>query len=232
MASIYVDIDTGQVKAMLDDMKSKLTVEQFDRLMARSLNEVGKRIKKPVEEESEKYYYAPKGFVKNSIKPPKLRGGGGQWECDIPLEGPRGTIGGTFRAEGGYYGGNPPAYKITADIVRGVESTLPDSMPSYGGQPAFRNVNEDYDELDRLQREKKKPGKQRKLAATAKAAKYKNGVKGIAMTRTGGSRLPIVSVAGLAAPQMPMNRAAPEVERRVLKLLDEQVTHNFSYMFG
>lgn len=232
MASIYIDIDTGRVKAMLDDMKSKLTVEQFDRLMRWSLKDVGDRIKKPVEVASERYYYAPKGFVRNSIKPPKLKGGGGDWQCIVPLEGPKGTIGGTFVAGGGHYGWNPPKYKVTAKIVRGVQSTLPDSMPSYGGQPPFRNVNADYDEMKELEREKKKPGKRRKLAKTAKAAKYKNDVTGIAMTRTGNGRFPIRSIAGLAAPQMPMNRAAPEVERHVLARLEERTTHYFDHLFG
>lgn len=208
MASIYIDIDTGRVKAMLDDMKSKLTVEQFDRLMSQSLRDVGKRMKKPIKDESVKYYEITPGFITKAIKPPKLEGGGGQWRCDIPLLGPKGHIGGTFKAEGGHYGWNPPKYKITAHIVKGAKSTLPDAMPSQGGQPPFRNVGKG-----------RGGGTARKIGT-------------LAMTRSGGGRFPIQSVSGLAAPQMPMNRARPEIERELLERLEERTTHYFDHLFG
>ena len=52
------------------------------------------------------------------------------------------------------------------------------------------------------------------------------------MTRKGKDRLPIERVSALALPQMPMNRAEPEVERAALDLLEKRVVHNFSHMFG
>ena len=54
---------------------------------------------------------------------------------------------------------------------------------------------------------------------------------GVAFTRRGPDRLPIVSVKGLAVPQMPLNRAASPTQDRILELAEERLEHNFQYMF-
>lgn len=200
MAGIYIDVDTSDVGRLLRQMRNQLTPEQFDKLMRRTLREAG-RIKRPIIRESVKYYDVPSDFVRKGIGTPRIEGGGGNLRCVVPLKGPKGTIGGTFKASGGHYGGNPPAYRIRANIVRGQVSTLPTRLANQGGQPPFRNT----------------------------------GAKGIGntvMTRKGSGRFPLEHVSGLAMPQMPMNRARPELTADILERLEKRAIHNFNYLFG
>lgn len=52
------------------------------------------------------------------------------------------------------------------------------------------------------------------------------------VTRAGKSRYPLYTVAGLALPQMPLNKGKDETRERILQLCEERVAHNFEYMFG
>lgn len=54
---------------------------------------------------------------------------------------------------------------------------------------------------------------------------------GVAMTRRGPGRFPIVSVKGLAVPQMPLNRAASGTQDRILEIAEERLAHNFGRLF-
>ena len=55
---------------------------------------------------------------------------------------------------------------------------------------------------------------------------------GVAFTRRTAARLPIVRVAGLGLPQMPLNRSADEVQDQILQLAGQRLEHNFMHMFG
>ena len=55
---------------------------------------------------------------------------------------------------------------------------------------------------------------------------------GVAFTRRTQARLPIVRVAGLGVPQMPLNRSAEEVQDQILDLAGRRLEHNFMHMFG
>ena len=55
---------------------------------------------------------------------------------------------------------------------------------------------------------------------------------GVAFTRRTEARLPIVRVAGLGVPQMPLNRSADETQDQILELCGNRLEHNFMYMFG
>lgn len=141
MAATYLYVDASDLSDLLDSMKSKLTPANFDRLMRRSLNEVGKRSKKPIREAVQLEYEAPTSWVNAGIKNARISGGGGTVLCTIPLIGAKGNIGSTFKAGGGAPGWNPPKYRVTARIVKGGASTLPSSMSHQGGQPPFRNTS-------------------------------------------------------------------------------------------
>ena len=56
--------------------------------------------------------------------------------------------------------------------------------------------------------------------------------KGMAFTRRTKKRFPIVRVAALAVPQMPMNRSKPGVTSALLEYTQQRLEHNFMYMFG
>lgn len=140
MAVTYLYVDASELTGLLDSMADQLTPGNFDRLMRRTLNEVGKRSKKPIREAVQMEYEAPFGWVNRGIKNAIISGGGGTVLCTIPLMGEKGNIGSTFGARGGARGWNPPKYSVTARIVKGASSKLPDSMSHQGGQPPFRNT--------------------------------------------------------------------------------------------
>lgn len=138
MASVYMD--TSEMDALLKRMQTKLTNAQFDRLMRRTLHDVGSHTRTVTKREIPREYNVDKSFVNNGVKKYKIKGSGGNLQCDIPVIGPKGHIGGTFPAIGSWYGWNPPSYEIKAQILKGKTSKLPGRMPNQGGQPPFRNM--------------------------------------------------------------------------------------------
>lgn len=56
--------------------------------------------------------------------------------------------------------------------------------------------------------------------------------KGLAFTRRTKARLPIVCVAALAVPQMPMNRSDTKVQEALLDFAGKRLDHNFMHMFA
>lgn len=197
---VYMYVDASELCGLLEYMASKLTPENFDRLMRRSLNEVGKRSRKPIREAVMSQYEVPAGWVNNGIKNAIISGGGGSIICRIPLISAKGKIGGVFGAGGGGPGWATryAKFPVTAKIVKGATSVLPSIMYSYGGQPPFINTSCGFGPA----------------------------------TRAGADRGPVMSIAGLALPQMPMNRAYPETEAKIVALTEKRVLHNFSHMFG
>lgn len=141
MGAVYLNIDASELNGLLASMASQLTPDNFERLMRRSLNEVGKRSKKPIREAVQMEYEAPFAWVNKGIKNARISVGGGEVLCTIPLEGEKGNIGSTFKARGGARGWNPPKYRVTAKIVKGASSVLPSAMSHQGSQPPFRNIS-------------------------------------------------------------------------------------------
>lgn len=141
MAGGDLYIDASELDGLLKDMAGKLTPGNFDKLMRRSLNEVGRRSKKPIRKAVTGQYAVKAGWVNEGIKSAKVSGGGGEVSCVIPLVGAKGHIGGTFAASGGHPGWNPPKYRIRARIVKSGLSVLPAVMSHQGGQPPFINTS-------------------------------------------------------------------------------------------
>lgn len=135
-----IEIDTSDLDRMLDTMKMQVTPEKFDRIMRRTLNEVGNRSKAPITKAILAEYEAPKNWVRGAIKRADLSGGGGSVDCKIPVISVKGNVGSTFKAYGGHPGWHPPKYRVSAEIVKGKVSMLPANMGHQGGQPPFRNT--------------------------------------------------------------------------------------------
>lgn len=218
MANIALEINVDEVVALAEEVGGKLTVEQFDRLMYRTMREIGTKMKTIITKEIRKHYQADYGWVQSAIHAPEITGGGGSYQCLVPVIGEKGKIGGQFSAGGGAYGWNPPPYQVTAKILKGSTSVLPSTMASYGGQPPFRNIGSSR-KMTRKDGKGKLPAKASSLGA-------------LTWTRAGASRGPIEPVAGLAVPQMPVNRAAGGIENELIAYGRERVLHNFGQMFG
>ena len=228
MAATYLYVDASELTGLLDDMASKLTAGNFDGLMRRSLNEVGKRSKKIIREAIQAEYYASTSWVNSSIHNAQIEGGGGSILCRIPIISHKGKIGGEFAAGGGAYGWNPPAYRVTALIVKDGISVLPPKMTHQGGQPPFRNLGSKT--FTRTVTGKNGTKRAIKVNRKAPSQEPKKGTG--FLTRSGSSRFPVESMSGIAVPQMPLNRSRRETESRILDLTESRVTHNFSRIFG
>ena len=103
---------------------------------------------------------------------------------------------------GGTFGakGKKGSSVITAKVVKGQATTLPSIMKNQGGNPPFMVRN---------------------------SQSIKNG---LVFTRRTKNRLPIVRVVALAAPQMPMNRSAEDVQDEIVSYIEKRLEHNFLYM--
>lgn len=232
MAATYLYIDASELDGLLKEMASKLTPGQFDFLMRRSLNEVGKRSKKIIREGIQAEYYASTSWVNQSIRNAQIEGGGGSILCRIPVISEKGRIGGEFTAGGGAYGWesihNP--YRVTALIVKDGVSTLPPEMTHQGGQPPYRNLGSKT--FTRTVTQKDGTKKTTKVKRRPPKQEPGKGKGGGFWTRSGKGRFPVEPMSGIAVPQMPLNRSRGIVEPKIVSLLESRVVHNFSHIFG
>jgi len=145
VARVGVDlkIDTSEAVAIADMLSDRLSGEQLDRLMYRTLNETAKKVRTETKRVVVQDYAVTQAWVAAGIKNPKMGGGGGRWSCIIPMDSKRGVIGQTFSASGGHLdrrslrGGRRVPLKLRAQILRGKRSELPDKMAHQGGNPPF-----------------------------------------------------------------------------------------------
>ena len=75
---IYLTVDTSELDDLCDFMRERLSADNFDRLMRRTLNEVGKRSKKPIKDAVRSEYEAPSGWIGSAVKSARINGGGFQ----------------------------------------------------------------------------------------------------------------------------------------------------------
>lgn len=209
-----VRIDTSDAARKMRMLSAALSPNQMKQLERRVLRRTGRRVKTIVKREVPKEYHITPTVVGKDIKPMRMGGagvGGGDVSCAIPIEGKRHIIGGkTFPARGGRHGWKGvftgKRYKITAQIVRGVSSTLPTAMDDKGGNAPFRN----YD------------------AARLNNATFARHA-GAGMPP---NNKPISRVVGIAVPQMPMNRAEHAVQGEIGDFMQKRVEAEFNFIIS
>ena len=130
--NVVLKVDMTDLKGKMELCRNVLTQPHFEKLMYRTFNEVGKRAKTVIGQETTKDYVVTQQWVKSNIGHYQLSFGGGfPVTCKIPLKSHKGTIGGRFKA-----------YKlqkgVSSSIVRTGRSRLPAKMPDrLGGNPPF-----------------------------------------------------------------------------------------------
>ena len=200
--SIYVDASDLQDK--IDTCKSVLSRQNFEKLIKRTFNEVGKTAKTLIAKEASKRYQVPQAYVKSGIQNGKIEVGE-TVTLKIPLKSVKGSIGGRFKLTSASKRGK----WIKARIVKGQTSKLPPKMANQGGNPPFILY-----------------------ASKGVQGAKKVGNSEVVFTRRGPNRLPIVAVKGLAVPQMPLNLAADATRERMLETAEKRLESNFKFMFG
>ena len=212
---VTIEIDATDLQQKIAICRDALSRKGFERLMNRTFNEVGRRMRTPIAEETVKKYEVTQAWVKSQMLAPRITLGATP-TCVVPLKGHKGSIGGRFKArarKAGRVRGKSVAGKIVANIVKGDQSVMPPVMRNQGGNPPFMLYVQ-------------------KGVQGAKRIKPQGSSKEVAFTRRSSKRMPIVSVKGLAVPQMPLNRAASETQDRILEMAEKRLDHNFQYMFG
>lgn len=133
----WLYIDTSELDGTINTMRAAMTPEAFEKLMYRTLKEVGNRAKTPIARAVQEQYEVTQQWVKSAMGSPRLSVGGGV-QCVIPINGHRGSIGGRFHASGGRRRkGSGTKLPIRAHIVKGQTSIMPDTMAHQGGNPPF-----------------------------------------------------------------------------------------------
>ena len=134
--SHFIYIDVSDLDETVDKLRSALAPEAFERMMYRTLKEVGNRAKVPIARAVQDDYEVKQAWVKGAMGKPKMSVSDGV-QCVIPVDGHRGSIGGTYKASGGRVLKSTGKAKIRARIVKSQRSTLPEKMDHQGGQPPF-----------------------------------------------------------------------------------------------
>ena len=135
--NINLNIDTTQVQKIVNQVAQSLSPEQLDRLMYRTLKEVGNKTRTETGKAVAAEYAVTKGWAMGRMDAPKLGGGAGGWSCVIPMKDRRGNVGKTYRLMGWHKGSKSKLGSVRAKIYRGAASTLPSKMRTYGGNPPF-----------------------------------------------------------------------------------------------
>ena len=143
--AVYLRVDTSDAQALIEKMKAVHTQKEFELLMYRAFRRTGAKVKTILATEIPKSYEVNPSSVRRTVGAPRTPfGGGAAVNCCIPIDGKRHSIGGEFSARGGARGWNVikgRRYKITARIIRGTTSTLPEEMKNIGDEPPFRNYS-------------------------------------------------------------------------------------------
>ena len=134
---IDLNIDCTEVQRIVHQVSRSLSDEQLDRLMFRTLKEVGKKARTETGRAVAAEYAVTKAWAMGRMDNPRLGGGGGGWSCVIPMKDRRGNVGKTYKVMGWRRGSSSKLGKVRAKIYRGATSTLPDKMKNYGNNPPF-----------------------------------------------------------------------------------------------
>lgn len=135
-------IDASDMEGKLKTMQRIMCKEQYEKLLYRTLKEVGAKTRTITWNEIKHDYEVKRKWVYSSFgKPQTQMGGYGQFpvSCVIPLSGKKGVLGPTFKSSGGS-NKKGRMHIVKARIVKTGRSTLPEKMPrDMGGQKPFKS---------------------------------------------------------------------------------------------
>jgi hypothetical protein len=198
---IYLDVDISHLARTIAALKEAHSQKEFELLMYRAFQRTGQRVRTILKTDLPHEYKAKPAWIGQNVGNARTQIGGTNGSvvsCTIPLKGARGTMGAgqKFHAAGPRGRRGKKAYKITAQVVKTGNTVLPDKMPT-----------------------KTYGGQPPFLTAAGKIK------KGIVFTRKTKNRLPIIRVAAIGVPQMPMNRSADDVQDEIADTLFKRMEH-------
>jgi len=133
-----LQIDVSEVAEAIELVRKTVSDAQFHQILRRTFTDAGKKVKTILRKEVPQDYEVTASWVGGHVGWPKIEGEGARIRAVVPVKGTRGSIGGRFKVTGAR--GRPARgrrYKISAKILKGIRSTMPDRLPHQGGNPPF-----------------------------------------------------------------------------------------------
>lgn len=210
---IYIDAD--EFKDKVDRLRHGLNESAADRVMFWVCDKTGRKVRKIVKKDVPLEYQAKESWVGAAVGNRKMESGeNGGVQCVIPLKGKRGLIGGEEKEKGKRRGGLH--FAVMSGGARGWNSL----RGKYRISTAI--VNGESSILpERMVHQGGFPPF-RNLSAPK--------LNGLTFTRLSKEQKPIQKVAGIAVPQMVMNRSEERIREDILKALSEQLDYYMERM--
>lgn len=201
---INIEVNTQETQMTLTQLKAVVTPQRFQQIMWGIYRRTGGHVRKILKTDIPKKYHAKAGDISKAVGNAKTTVSTLGTGCTIPIRGKRGKIGGTYTASGSARGWQSryKNYRVGAKIVKSGKSTLPVRMTSLGSN--------------------QKPFRN----STAKK------LNGVAFVREGKERTPIRPIAGIAIPQMPMNRSEDDVQRDIADYMLDRISQAYKLAIG
>ncbi|MBQ8708505.1 MAG: hypothetical protein IJ523_10500 [Succinivibrionaceae bacterium] len=205
MFSMYIDVSDVVGKLMY--LSGRHEVGVFHAMMQRTFMETGRHARPVIKREILKEYEVKSSWVDDKLGQPRPLGT--ELGCLIPIKSKRGAIGGIYVATGGMT-------RVQGTVQHMRDGTTRNRKAHW----RVRRINA-----------KIVKGQQSTMpelmAHQGGNPPFRNGMAGVAFTRTTKARLPIASVVGLGVPQMPINRSRPAIEADIKIYLMKRLQHNY-----
>lgn len=203
--AVYLEVDMKDASNLIQSLRAAHSQKNFELLMSRAFRRTGSRVKTIIGNEVPKDYEVTKTQVRKAVGAPRMGDGGGSVGCTIPINGARLVIGGGFSATGGAHGWNAMRYSGKGYKVK--------AKMVKGATSILPKTMENQ-------------------GGNPPFRNLGSSLGGVTFTRKGADRFPIARVAGIAIPQMPMNRSQDEVQAEILKYLMERMEHEHAWLMG
>ena len=199
MARVYLQVDVSELSGEIQRLQSVMKPQQFENAMAGIFRRTGNYVKKILATDLPVHYHVGSAEVRRAVAPAQMSSGGGGTGCTIPIRAARRHIGGGgrgFPASGGRKGWN--------------------SLRSGHYNITARIYNGGASTL---------PARMGSYGGYPPFRNLGSSLHGLTFTRATKARLPIRAVMGIAIPQMPMNKAEPDVQKDILEYMEKQIEH-------
>ncbi len=199
-------IDTSDTARLCKTMKAVMNEAEYKKALNRIVKNTAKDVRKFVTEDVRKQYAVREKDIKAAFCPPKYSETTGELNCVIPIRGARGKISKNSKGMFVKATGGAKGWAIRPYKV-GTKIVVGHNtvLPNQTKHPTFINTS-----------------------TKGKAPKLNT----LAFARESSERLPIRPVVGIAIPQMPVNRAAKDVENDIADRMFREAEHQFMWYMG
>lgn len=194
---MQIEIDDAELQRDMNALKAACTPEQFNRAMYRVFNRTASTVKRIVKTDVPHEYQVRPGEVAATIGRPQMTSSAMGVGCVIPVVGPRRFIGPEFKASGGSHGWTAVRKRKRYKVKARILRGQQSELPT-------------------------------SLADANGMAPFRNlGSKIMpnAWHRLSKKRGPIMSMVGIAIPQMPLNRSREEIQGEIMTTMKTRTAH-------